>query len=179
MKKITLLICFSIYWILTILNMIINGGKLATLIFYLALYLPLMVAIIKGYDVLALFIIILYEISECFMNLMGAAASFVEFEDSSIILIITQFVTAFYAFTMLTSSIKYLRNKENNMTLYVLVLGILRCVFTVINFIIAKDFSSEMFFDMFSNIIFIIGISIYIVCFEEKEIKIFIRSEEK
>lgn len=179
MKKLMLIICFSVYWILMALNIIINNGNIATLLLYIALYLPLTIAIIKEYDVFALFIIILYEIAECFMNLMGVASALVEFDESSIILVITQFITAFYAFTMLSSAIKFLRNRDNSLKLYVLVLGMLRCIFTVVNFIVAKEFSSEMILDMFSNIIFIIAISSYIIFFENKEIKIMVHDDEK
>lgn len=178
-KKVIIITSFVLYWILNILNLIINNGKFSTFIFYLALFLPLTIAIIKEYDVFALFIIILYEVAECFMNLMGVASSFVEIEDSSIILIITQFITALYAFTMISSAAKFLRNKDNNFSLYVLVLGGLRCCFAIANFIMAKDFNVEMFFDLFTNILFILGLSFYIFFFKKKELKIIVKSEEK
>lgn len=178
-KKLIIIVSFVLYWILNILNLVINKGRFSTFIFYLALFLPLTIAIIREYDVFALFIIILYEIAECFMNLMGVASSFVEIEDFSIILVITQFITALYAFSMISSAVKHLRNKDNNLSMYVLILGGLRCCFAIVNFIIAKDFSSELFFDLFSNILFIIGITIYIFFFDKKELQVFIKSEEK
>lgn len=175
MKKLIIIISFILYWIFILLSAIINKGNVGVLIFYLILFLPLTYAIITNKDMFALFIIILYELAECLMSLMFIGSSFVEIEEASILLIITQFVIAFYSFSMIVGSVKTLRNKENSVNLYIIGLGILRCVMSIVNFIINREFSSEIFFDLFSNISFIIGISLYLVYFEEKDIKIFVK----
>lgn len=177
MKRLVLLISFIIYWALLLLNVILNKESFAIIIFYGVLFLPLTIAILKDKDVLALFIILFYEIAELLMGLMYVASAFVEIEESSVILIITEFITAFYAFSLIKEAFRVLRNKDKNMTWYILVFAVLRCIFIIINFLIAKDFSSEMIISMISNIVFIVAISIYMIFIGENELKILIKNE--
>ena len=177
MKKAIIISSFIIYWLLMILNTILENSGIFVLLFYVMLFMPLTIAIIKEKDSFALAIIILYEIAELLMSLMFVASSFVEIEEASVILIITEFITAFYAFSLMSSSFKLIRNKENNLMLYIIAFGILRCSFTFVNFIIAKDYSADMIISMISNVVFILAISTYIVSFGKKEIKIFNKNE--
>ena len=175
MKKLLIIISLILYWALLLLNAIINKGNLTVFIFYMILFLPLTLAIIKNKDMFALFIIILYETAECLMSLMFVGSSFIEIEESSIILIITQFIIAFYSFSMIVGSVKILRNKENTVNIYIIGFACLRCVFAILNFIINKDFTVEIFLDLFSNISFIFAISLYLISLVEKEINILIK----
>lgn len=184
MKKITILISFILYWLFTILNLIINKGEIATFIFYLCLFFPLTIAIIKEYDVFALFIILLYEVAECFMNLMGVASILSDFDSSYIMLCVTQFITSLFAFSMLNSCIKILRNKDNILTWSIIILGSARCLFTLINFIIVlvnkvgtEINVLEQVFDLLCNVLFVVAITLYIAFFEKKEIKLFIKEQ--
>lgn len=172
--KISMIILYLIYWAFLFVDMFGSGEKQTAFIFiYILLFLPLTLAMICGFRVFSLFIIILYEAAQLFTGIMYVATSLVNLADANLLFIIAAFINSFFALSLCVTAIQFLRNKPHTMGILILVLGMAHLGLTIASFIIGKGYTLSDICDFGTNVTLIIILTLYFITFPNIELHVF------